>query len=81
MPCTSVAAVALQVCNLKRSVPKVASSKPPSDHRAAAALRKSRDNKAANKVNLVISKRCAVTCLTVSHLLPLGTGGCSYVRS
>lgn len=77
MSCTSVAVGALQVCSVKRSVPKIASSKPLSEHRAAATLRKSRDNTAANKFVLVIGKCHTVTCLMLSHPIPLGTGGCS----
>lgn len=44
MSCTSMAVAALQVCSVKRSVPKIAPSKPLSEHRAAATLRKSRHN-------------------------------------
>lgn len=73
--------VVLQVCRLKMSMTKFFSSEPPSDHRAAAALRKSRDNMAVNKICLVKSKCCAVTCLTVSYHLPPVTESCSYVRS
>ncbi|KAI1242897.1 hypothetical protein IHE44_0000454 [Lamprotornis superbus] len=47
--CTSMPVAALQVCSVRRSVPEIASSKPLSEHRAAATLRKSRDNRAANK--------------------------------